>query len=368
MSAFAAKVAILLAGTAGVSGSAPMHTAHVGGKGHITHKTKEITHKAITHKSDVANKPSEQHGDEKILDALDKIYSGNSLHPFWEAGNYKNSDKELISLGLKQQDAKAATYNEIKPKAFLEMMKTVGAKPGMKFYDLGSGTGKAVYTAWLLGLDATGVEAIEKRYHTSCSVLKKAHAQQKHKDVKQGAAHFMHENFMKMDFSDADILYADSAAFTKPIMDRLGEISQTLKKGAKIITTKSIPGEGFDLETGVVAATAQSLGTEWTIMTRTAEPKHPALPSSATTVLAKVEEHTAPASLIRQEPASLEDHEHRLSMAASLKGPVIGLFREKQHDEAAPAGSVCSLTEKGIQTNHPAANVPAANEIKDKKI
>lgn len=367
MSTFAAKVAILLAGTASVSGSAPVHTAHIEGHGHITHKNKAITHKEIPHKSKVADKAPGLHGDEKILDALDKIYSGNSLHPFWEAGNYKNSDKELISLGLKQQDAKAATYNEIKPKAFLEMMKTVDAKPGMKFYDLGSGTGKVVYAAWLLGMDATGVEAIEKRYHTSCSVMKKALAQQKHKDVKQGTAHFMHDNFMTMDFSDADILYADSAMFTKPIMDRLGEISQTLKKGAKIITTKSIPAEGFDLETGVVAATAQSLGTEWTIMTRTAEPKQPALPSSAATVLAKVEEHAAPASLIRQEPAALEDHEHRLSMAASMKGPVVGLFREKQHDAAMPAGSVCSLTEQGIKSGS-IANVPAANEIKDSKI
>lgn len=48
-----------------------------------------------------------------------------------------------------------AVYGEILPETAGVMLRRLGALPGHRFYDLGSGTGKVVVLAWLLGMDAT---------------------------------------------------------------------------------------------------------------------------------------------------------------------------------------------------------------------
>merc|ERR1712066_997686 len=59
---------------------------------------------------------------------------------------------------------RAAVYGEVPLASLTDILETAGVKPGMKYYDLGSGTGKTVLFANLLGLDATGVELAPGRW------------------------------------------------------------------------------------------------------------------------------------------------------------------------------------------------------------
>jgi len=62
--------------------------------------------------------------------------------------------------------ARPATYGEVLPETVAAMLHRLGARAGQRYYDLGSGTGKTAALAWLLGLDATGVELVSARWRS----------------------------------------------------------------------------------------------------------------------------------------------------------------------------------------------------------
>ena len=57
------------------------------------------------------------------------------------------SKKEREDLHL--QEEKSLIYGEVEFKSFYSILRKINPKPGLIFYDLGSGTGKAVYAARL---------------------------------------------------------------------------------------------------------------------------------------------------------------------------------------------------------------------------
>src|SRR3990172_1471045 len=68
--------------------------------------------------------------------------------------------------------SKAHTYGEVTPEGFSKILSDADVKGGY-FYDLGSGTGKAVVLASLFGnfSKLVGIEMIEDLYKTAKSVL-----------------------------------------------------------------------------------------------------------------------------------------------------------------------------------------------------
>src|SRR5438046_2754042 len=66
---------------------------------------------------------------------------------------YQDVDGYRVSLReramLKLQQHRAATYGEILPESFLQMVQAAQPKEGEVFFDLGSGTGKPVFLAAL---------------------------------------------------------------------------------------------------------------------------------------------------------------------------------------------------------------------------
>mmetsp|Transcript_106422 Transcript_106422/g.332773 ORF Transcript_106422/g.332773 Transcript_106422/m.332773 type:complete len:154 (+) Transcript_106422:75-536(+) len=62
-------------------------------------------------------------------------------------------------------------YGELAPLAWCQLLREVGAKAGLKVYDLGSGNGKLVLLSWLLGLEAVGVELIRERAEEARAAL-----------------------------------------------------------------------------------------------------------------------------------------------------------------------------------------------------
>ena len=65
----------------------------------------------------------------------------------------------------------AGMYGEITPFSLVQMFSALDFKPGLRFYDIGSGTGKLVALAALLGYHATGVEIVKDRYEACRKVL-----------------------------------------------------------------------------------------------------------------------------------------------------------------------------------------------------
>jgi len=72
---------------------------------------------------------------------------------------------------------RAAGYGELLLDDFVDMLGHVGAQAGQQFYDLGSGLGQLVFTAGLLGLNATGVEIVTQRHEQACAAMQQAEEQ-----------------------------------------------------------------------------------------------------------------------------------------------------------------------------------------------
>jgi len=259
------------------------------------------------------------------LKLLDLIYEGHSLHAFWRV-----RDTDMEAIKTPGMDHKAAQYGEIQPAAFMQLLQHAGVKPGQKYYDLGSGTGKTVFGAWLLGLDATGIELMDKRWNTACRAMIKAKRLGFRKQKQGPGVNFIHGSFLDLDFSDADVVFVDSMMFSKDMMAKLAKIAIHMKPGSKIISQLGFPGEGFQNEGKVPGPSSWSKGTTWTIQTVTGSAtsaSSPPLPSSV-----------RPASLMRQEPATppkrKESHIH--------KGPLIGNM-VPDADVVTDGSNMCSL-------------------------
>eukprot|EP00929_Paragymnodinium_shiwhaense_P098278 TRINITY_DN59784_c0_g1_i1.p1 TRINITY_DN59784_c0_g1~~TRINITY_DN59784_c0_g1_i1.p1 ORF type:complete len:299 (+),score=61.59 TRINITY_DN59784_c0_g1_i1:129-1025(+) len=126
-----------------------------------------------------------------------------------------------------------------------------------KFYDLGSGTGKLVHLATLLGWEAVGVELEPGRHREACAARSRLQA------AARGAAADTHAtatpdpwasfkapmfkqcSFLDFDFGDADVLFANSVAFSPSMLEAVASTARKLRPGARIVTHKQFPGPGF---------------------------------------------------------------------------------------------------------------------------
>lgn len=147
---------------------------------------------------------------------------------------------------------KAHTYGEVTPEGFHQILKEVGQSEGV-FYDLGSGTGKAVILASLFGdfSKLVGIEIIEDLYKTAKGVLDRFDKTVRPifpPDKNKFTVDFIHANFFDVDISDANLIFTHSTCFYDEIMNQLERKFVSLRKGTKIITvTKSLVSPFFRL-------------------------------------------------------------------------------------------------------------------------
>lgn len=174
------------------------------------------------------------------LYVLDHIYKGDSTTAAETEATQNRAHQEVYNAS---GDASESIYGEIQPTAVLEMMQITGVKEGQKYYDLGSGYGKTVVLAWLLGLNATGVELATERWESSCEALHRASS------VTSGAGNgvnMIHASFFDVDFSDADLVFMDSVMFSEDTMKQLAKRILHLRVGTKIVSSHmGLPGPGF---------------------------------------------------------------------------------------------------------------------------
>ncbi len=166
------------------------------------------------------------------------------------------SQRERRRLGL-QDDA--FIYGEVDFLSFILLLEKVKPQAGEVFYDLGSGSGRAVFTA-ALGYDfskACGIELLDSLCRLAKVQINKAktliflNKNKKNRErylSRLASIHFIQDNFLHCEISDADLVFINATCFSYSIWEALIEKLKKLKVGSRIITTsKKIQAEQFEL-------------------------------------------------------------------------------------------------------------------------
>jgi precorrin-6B methylase 2 len=162
------------------------------------------------------------------------------------------TDLDGIALSKKARDQFSLAhpkyiYGEIVFLSFAKILEWSAPKPGEVFYDLGSGTGKAVITAALLFpfSKTIGIEVL--------SILHQASCEQKKKLVPflpklNEVVIFLCADFLTRDLSDAGVIFINATSFLGAIWDNFLEKLPSLSLGTRVITvSKKITHDSFNL-------------------------------------------------------------------------------------------------------------------------
>ena len=137
-------------------------------------------------------------------------------------------------------EEKSLIYGEVEYKSFYAILRKVQPLAGKTFYDLGSGTGKAVFAARLTQdyNRCIGIEILQglhnqafkitERYNTSYRQLLDA-SQRQHAAVYMGS-------FLDFDWTDGDVVFANSTCFDDDLMAQLSKMAEGLQPGAVLVT------------------------------------------------------------------------------------------------------------------------------------
>jgi hypothetical protein len=174
---------------------------------------------------------------------------------------FKNNRAKIASLAYRKLrfiKDREFIYGEVNFLSFHHIIEKAKPQPQEIFYDLGSGTGKAVFTAALFFdfSKSCGVELLPPLYTKSNQTLDKATLmfEKITSDVetkyfeKVATIQFINDSFLDYDFSDASIIYVAATCFSEPIWKSLVDKMADLKPGSRIIVaTKNIQHECFEL-------------------------------------------------------------------------------------------------------------------------
>eukprot|EP00605_Chrysophyceae_sp_TOSAG23-4_P003035 GSChrysophyteH1.ASY1.ANO1.3340.1 assembled CDS len=140
----------------------------------------------------------------------------------------------------KLNEDKSLIYGEVEYKSFYAILRKVQPIAGPTFYDLGSGTGKAVFAARFTG-DYTrciGIEILQglhsqafkitERYNENFRNLLDA-SQRQHAAVYMGS-------FLEFDWTDGDVVFANSTCFDDSLMAQMSRMAEGLKPGSVLVT------------------------------------------------------------------------------------------------------------------------------------
>jgi SAM-dependent methyltransferase len=191
-------------------------------------------------------------------------------HPNWK--RIKKTE-QLLSTIFKEINAKhisrlertknnitedSFVYGEIDFLSFFSLLEKTRPQPGEVFYDLGSGSGKAVFTAalhydfskvigieFLKGLHSVATDNIKKAEH-----IIKTHDRYFIPTYQQriSTIDFSNGNFLEYDISDGDIIFINATCFHYYLWEKIIESLALLKSGSRIIvTSKKIQNPAFEL-------------------------------------------------------------------------------------------------------------------------
>ena len=152
---------------------------------------------------------------------------------------YQDIDGFLLSRQARaKHDAIEYTYGEIDFISFSALLSLAHPDSNTIFYDLGSGTGKAVLTAAMVfnAQKSTGIELFNSLHHASLH-QKQRLQQLPEYQAKASIIHFIHGDYLLADFSDATMIFIDATALFGETWRALNQHLQQMSVGTKVITT-----------------------------------------------------------------------------------------------------------------------------------
>lgn len=165
------------------------------------------------------------------------------------------SKTERDKLGLHSKQS--LIYGEISFHAFVKVLSKIPLEKNAKFFDLGSGTGKAVIAARLLFDFETvqGIEIIGSLHEVAVKIHSKFENQSEiqrlrlplRQNVYQHIGDFLCEDYDW--FSDTDVVFINSTCFDEDLMIRITEIAENMPPGSFVITfTKPLISDQFEIK------------------------------------------------------------------------------------------------------------------------
>ncbi|KTD28765.1 hypothetical protein [Legionella israelensis] len=152
---------------------------------------------------------------------------------------YETVNGYALSLeARKANDAMEYVYGEIKFLPFIALLSLVSLNKDTVFYDLGSGTGKAVLACAMVFYPhkCCGIEHFENLYQTACLQQEKLSQLPLYQE-KARSIHFYHANFLEFDLTDANVIFINATSFFGETWEKLNERLDSLAHCHTVITT-----------------------------------------------------------------------------------------------------------------------------------
>lgn len=214
------------------------------------------TKKQILYKS--AFKYSNKANTNDLLNNVQNLYILKLQKTFDEIFNDFKFE-EIISENKQEKKLKGLTenknfiYGEANLQAMLDILRFIEANDksffadkNKLFLDIGSGTGKAVIAMSLLGKFAkcVGVEIMENLHFKSELALEKLNRMiiesKEEENLQKSQIVFLFEDILNTDFSQFDVIFANSTCWTKEFIKELHPKILQIKKGAFFFNTDQV--------------------------------------------------------------------------------------------------------------------------------
>jgi SAM-dependent methyltransferase len=194
----------------------------------------------------------------ELVDIMTTTVNQNDINKFLYQ-LYQDVSPATISIGCRKKLGIYNQYSFIYGESYLpslyKIFDEVKPKEGEVFYDLGSGSGRVVLFAALNFpfAEVIGVELLDDLFDLSqkkLELLYKRLPNLPNFNINNvGKINFIHDDFTKINFKKADIIYIASTCFEEKLMRNLAKfLAEQVKVGTRIITcTKHLPSKSFKI-------------------------------------------------------------------------------------------------------------------------
>lgn len=164
---------------------------------------------------------------------FDELFADTSL----EVGKMlSKTQREELQLS----EEKSLIYGEVDYPSFYRILRKINARSGAVFYDLGSGTGKAIFAARLTQdfSKCIGLELLSDLNSRADMIVDRFNSDYK-QYLSYGQANecrVYNCSLLNFDWSDGDVVFANSTCFDDELMQSLSDQAESLKPGAIVVT------------------------------------------------------------------------------------------------------------------------------------
>jgi SAM-dependent methyltransferase len=199
-----------------------------------------------------------QGGDDvEVLEQISDVITEETECLFSDLFSYLSlEDAKTISKTEREEknlsENKSLIYGEVDFNSFVKVLQKLGLPPGGLFYDLGSGSGRAVFAARFTQdfANCVGIEVLEGLATSSQAVVEKHDKWfRQYLDMTQPQdVQMVCGSILDYDWSDGDVIFANSTCFDDRLMQDMSAKAEDLRPGAYFVTfTKPLTSTQFEV-------------------------------------------------------------------------------------------------------------------------